>query len=71
MLEAIRLCEEVAGRELAWTLEEQARIGDHRWWVSDLAEFRRDYPEWRLTYGIEEIIHEIHDHNAERWAVAR
>jgi len=21
-------------------------IGDHRWWISDLGEFRRDYPNW-------------------------
>jgi CDP-paratose 2-epimerase len=71
MLEAIRLCEEVAGRELDWTLDEQARIGDHKWWVSDLAQFRHDYPGWRLTYGIEEIIREIHEHNAERWTVGK
>ena len=24
------------------------RIGDHRWWISDLSEFRRDYPGWEI-----------------------
>lgn len=67
MLEAIALCEKVAGRRLNWTLDEHARVGDHRWWISDLDEFRRDYPDWDLTYGIENIVTEISEQNTERW----
>ena len=48
MLEAIALCEQIAGRELDWELGRTTAIGDHRWWISDLAEFRRDYPGWQL-----------------------
>jgi CDP-paratose 2-epimerase len=70
MLEAIALSEQIAGRELDWELGEAPRIGDHRWWISDLDEFRRDYPEWGLNYGIEEILREIYDQNVERWSVA-
>ncbi len=67
MLEAIAACESVAGRELDWRLSDQNRIGDHRWWVSDLEPFRRDYPGWDITYDVESVLHEIHEHNAERW----
>jgi CDP-paratose 2-epimerase len=67
MLEAIALCERISGRPLDWQAEPEPRIGDHRWWISDLDEFRRDYPGWRLEYGIEEILHEIHEQNAEVW----
>ncbi len=70
MLEAIALCEQIAGRPLDWALDETARTGDHRWWISDLAEFRADYPEWRIEYGIERTLWEIFEANAERWAVA-
>ena len=70
MLEAIDLCQAIAGRELDWTYADQARAGDHRWWISDLSEFRRDHPGFELTYDIEQILHEIHDANAERWLVA-
>jgi CDP-paratose 2-epimerase len=70
MLEAIDLCERIAGRELDWQLSDENRIGDHRWWISDLGEFRRDYPDWELRYGIEEILREIHEHNVERWTAA-
>jgi CDP-paratose 2-epimerase len=67
MLEAIAACERIAGRELSWTLVDENRIGDHRWWISDLGPFKHDYPGWDLAYGIEEILVEIHDHNVELW----
>ncbi len=70
MLEAIELSEQIAGRELDWTLGEAPRIGDHRWWISDLREFRRDYPDWQLEYGVEEILREIYEQNVEHWTVA-
>jgi CDP-paratose 2-epimerase len=67
MLEAIALCEQIAERELEWTLSEQARVGDHRWWISDLGAFERDYPDWSLTYDVPAVLRAIHDANAERW----
>ena len=67
MLEAIALCESIAGRELSWELVDEARIGDHRWWISDVEEFRADYPSWRVERGVEQILHEIHDENVEAW----
>ena len=42
------LCERIAGRELRWELSDEARMGDHRWWISDLRPFERDYPDWRI-----------------------
>lgn len=60
MLEAIEACERISGRELDWTLSEENRIGDHRWWISDLSPFQAEYPEWHQHYGIEEILTEMH-----------
>jgi CDP-paratose 2-epimerase len=71
MLEAIALSERVAGRELSWSLREDNRIGDHRWWISDLEPFRRDYPDWDITREVTDILREIYEHNAERWLAAR
>jgi CDP-paratose 2-epimerase len=67
MLEAIELCQQIAGRELNWQLSERNRVGDHRWWISDLEPFRRDYPGWDITYDIETVLREIHERNAELW----
>jgi CDP-paratose 2-epimerase len=67
MLEAIELCQRIAGRELDYELSPQARMGDHRWWISDLSEFQRDYPGFELTYGIEDVLREIYEANAAHW----
>ncbi len=67
MIEAIDMCQEIAGKELRWRLGEDNRIGDHRWWISDLKPFRRDYPGWDITHDVRYILGQIHDRNAERW----
>jgi len=67
MLEAIDVCERIAGRELQWELSDENRIGDHRWWVSDVSDFEADYPDWQPRFGIEEILQEMYDQNVERW----
>ena len=60
MLEAINLCEEISGRRLTWSYEEDNRIGDHIWWISDVRKFQEHYPEWKFRYGLREILEEIH-----------
>ena len=67
MLEAIEICERIAGRELEWELGPEPRIGDHRWWISDLASFQTDYPEWAPRHDVEDILTEMHEQNLERW----
>jgi CDP-paratose 2-epimerase len=59
VLEAIRDIEELSGRQLQWTLSEQARNGDHIWWISDVRKFQRDYPGWRYRYDHKAIIAEL------------
>jgi CDP-paratose 2-epimerase len=70
MLEAIELCQRITGRELDYTLSDTARIGDHRWWISDIDAFIEDYGEWRLTYSIEGVLRDIYESNVERWTLA-
>ena len=67
MLEAIHLCQEISGRSLNWTLAASPRTGDHRWWISDLSEIKRDYPAWSIRYTVRDILQEIHDQNVDRW----
>ncbi len=60
MLEAISLCEEISGRRLTWSYEENNRIGDHIWWISDVRKFQGHYPKWKFRYGLREMLEEIH-----------
>ena len=67
MLEAIELCEAIAGRKLNVTYSDQNRVGDHMWWISDMARFEQDYPGYRLTYDLEATLQDIHEMGRGRW----
>jgi CDP-paratose 2-epimerase len=59
VLEAITEAEEMCGRELTYHLSDDARSGDHIWWISDVRKFKRDYPDWAYKYDLKTIIREI------------
>jgi CDP-paratose 2-epimerase len=61
ILEAITLCEELAGNSMDWSYTDDNRIGDHIWWISDIRRFQSHYPEWKITYDIPTTLAEIHD----------
>lgn len=67
LLEAIDICEEITERELEWSYNEENRVGDHIWWISDCSRFKKHYPGWDLKYGIHEILTEIWEGNREQW----
>jgi CDP-paratose 2-epimerase len=67
MLEAIALCQQIAGRELDYAVSKDARIGDHRWWISDLNAFRRDYPDWDVSMDVDHVLADIYASNVESW----
>lgn len=37
------------------------RIGDHLWYISDLTKFKKDYPNWKITISIDDIINQIYE----------
>jgi CDP-paratose 2-epimerase len=67
MMEAIALCEEIAGRELRWTYSESNRIGDHMWYISDTRKFKSHYPVWHQHYDLRRLLEDIYEKNSERW----
>lgn len=65
MREAIKLCEKISGRQLKLSYVPEARIGDHKWWISDNSAFKRDHPGWAgPVHSIDWILTEI----ANKWA---
>jgi len=67
MLEAIALCEEIAGKKLARSYAETNRVGDHIWWISDNSKFSEHFPRWRLQHDLRAILKQIFENNTERW----
>ena len=59
ILESIDRIRQLSGRELAWTLSETNRIGDHIVYYTDLSRLRADYPSWTLTMSLDDIFDEF------------
>jgi CDP-paratose 2-epimerase len=59
MLEAIKVIEEISGHKLNYTLLDEARSGDHTWYVSDVRKFQRHYPNWKYEYDMRRTIEEM------------
>jgi CDP-paratose 2-epimerase len=59
ILEAIARLEELTGAELATEYVDEARRGDHICYITDLGRFERDYPNWRVTVTLEEILDDL------------
>jgi CDP-paratose 2-epimerase len=59
LLEAIERLEELTGRGLERQYVDEPRRGDHICYVTDLARFRRDYPEWELAVSLDGILSEL------------
>jgi CDP-paratose 2-epimerase len=70
MIEAISLIEKMSAKPLDYSLSDEARSGDHIWWISDIRKFRSHYPSWELTINIEQILREIIDATAEREGIS-
>ncbi|MDI1464191.1 NAD-dependent epimerase/dehydratase family protein [Catellatospora sp. KI3] len=66
-LEAFAIAEQITGKQASVNYVEQNRIGDHQWYVSDMAKFQAHYPDWQMTYDVPAILREIYEANADKW----
>lgn len=70
MLEAIDLIAQLSGCEVDYTLSDEARSGDHIWWISDVRKFQRDYPAWSYSFDLAATLAEMIEAAKERYATA-
>ena len=59
MVEAIDIAQRLTGKELEYTLSDDARIGDHIWYISDVRKFQAHYPKWAYDYDMERTLREM------------
>jgi CDP-paratose 2-epimerase len=67
MIEAIGFCESVCGNRLNWTYNDENRVGDHMWWISDISKFKQDYPGFSLKYDLKRTLEDIYAIGKSRW----
>ncbi len=56
MREAIAYIEAKTKKKANIIYSEQARIGDHMWYISDVSKFKSHYPAWDYTVTIEALL---------------
>jgi CDP-paratose 2-epimerase len=71
ILEAIDLIAELSGYEVAYTLADSARSGDHIWWISDVRRFQLDFPSWEYTHDLRATVTELIEAAQERYGALR
>ncbi len=59
VIEAIRRFEDLMGKKLACEYVEPARYGDHICYISDTRRFKSDFPNWRITRSLDDIMIEL------------
>jgi len=59
ILEAISKVEQMTGKKLNWKYVEENRRGDHICYISDIAKFKSHYPQWKITFGLDDIFSQI------------
>ena len=57
------MIEELTGKRMKYTYEEQNRIGDHICYYSDLRKMKQHYPKWQIAHRLPDMFREI----AESW----
>lgn len=71
ILEAIDLCENIAGKKLQYSYTENNRSGDHIWYISDVKKFQNHYPEFQYKYDLKAIFQEIYTAQVSKLQVFR
>lgn len=59
LMECVTKIEALLGRKMQTQYLDQARKGDHICYISDLTKLQSHYPNWRLTYSLDQILEEL------------
>jgi CDP-paratose 2-epimerase len=71
VLEAIARFEELMGTKLEYEYVDEPRRGDHICYISDLGRLQADYPAWRVSVSLDEILQELSGWSTARAAATR
>lgn len=67
VLEAIGMCEKISGEKMNYEYCDKNRIGDHIWWISDVAKFKSHYPDWEYKFNTEDMVRQIYQAQKENY----
>lgn len=59
VMEALEKVKIILGKKAKVKYHPKNRIGDHIWYISNVAKFKRHYPKWDYTYDSDKILEEL------------
>ena len=62
VLEAIKKCQNLTKNKFNFKYINQARSGDHKFWITDMNKFKQQYPQWKLKYNVDDILLQMLDY---------
>ena len=62
ILEAIKKIEKILKKKANIEYIKENRIGDHKWYISDVSKFKSHYPKWNFTFDGDMILEELCKH---------
>ena len=59
ILEAIEKISSASNKTPIIKVNEENRVGDHQWYITNNSKFQKDYPNWKISYNLENLIDEM------------
>jgi CDP-paratose 2-epimerase len=59
ILEAINIVENKTGKDVKKVFHKKSRVGDHKWYISNINKFNSHYPNFKQKYNTNIIIDEL------------
>jgi CDP-paratose 2-epimerase len=59
ILECISKMEGILGKKINYNYADQARLGDHICYISDLRKLQEHFPDWRITWPVDRILEKM------------
>ena len=59
LLELLDRFGQLAGRPVPHAYQDENRVGDHICYMTDLRKFRAHYPDWELTFSLDDIVEDV------------
>lgn len=61
ILESFTITEDITGKKMSYSLNDEHRIGDHICYYSDLTKIKSHYPKWQITKDLFTIFKETYE----------
>ena len=71
ILEAIKFCEDIAGKKMRVQYSPKNREGDHIWYISSLKKFQGHFPGWEQKYDLKQTLAQMYNNMRMRYQADR